>query len=83
MASARAYRRHLPRRERNVLVKVGIGDLILLSDIRSDERARTLSNNVIVGDVATRELQSTVRLQRPRQLLAVDEHPIAFCCLCY
>jgi hypothetical protein len=57
-----AYRRHLPRCKRNILVKGGIRDLVLLSDICRDECSRGFSNNVVMGDVAPRKLESMIRV---------------------
>ena len=55
--------------------------MILLPDIRSDECSRCLSDNVIVGNVASREVESVIQMQRTGELLAVDKNSIAFCCL--
>ena len=57
-----AYRRHLPRCKRNILIQSRIRDLILLSDICRDEYSKGFSDNVIMGDVAPRKLESMIRV---------------------
>lgn len=73
------YRRHLSRRERDVLIEIWIRDPMLLSSIRRDERSRDCPDDIVMSNKAAEQLEAVISLQWARELLAVDEDSIAFC----
>ena len=77
-----AYRRHLPRCKRNILVQVRIRDPVLLSRIRGYECSGRLTEYVIMSYVASRELETVVLLQRSGELFAIDKDSITFYTSC-
>jgi hypothetical protein len=74
-----AYRRHLPWREGDEFIETGLRDVVGVPDMGADERRGALPDDIIVEDVAAREVSPMAAGERAGELLAVDQYTVAFC----